>query len=67
LFLDQEGLELSDIAEAQTEAETIARELSDDLILDVGSAKTNAVEVAGSASNILFSVLMRGSTQPISI
>jgi hypothetical protein len=67
LHPDREGIELPDIAEAQAEAEKIARELSDDLILDVGSAEANAVEVAGSASNILFNVLMCGPIQPVSI
>jgi len=67
LLLDQEGLELSDIVEAQAEAENIARELSGDLLLDVERAEVNAVEITGTARNVLFSVLMCGSTQLISI
>ncbi len=67
LLLDQEGLELSDIAEAQAEAENIARELSDDLLFDVERAEVNAVEVTDTARNVLFSVLICGSTQLISI
>ena len=67
LLPDREGIELPDIVEAQAEAETIARELSDSLLLDVERAEANAVEVTGAARNVLFSVLMCGSTQPISI
>lgn len=61
LLSDRDGIEMPDIAEARAEAERIASELGDDLILNIDNVGTSAVEVTDPANKLLFTVAMRGS------
>lgn len=60
LLPDRDGIEMPDIAEARAEAERIAWDLGDDLILNIDNVGTSAVEVTDPANKLLFIVVMRG-------
>jgi len=64
LLLDQNGIELNDIVEVRAEAEKIARELAEDIILDFDCEGANAVEVTSNSNRNLFRVMMRRPKEP---
>ena len=64
LFLDQNGVEMNDIVEVRVEAEKIASELAEDLILDFECAGANAVEVTNNSHRSLLRVMMRRPKEP---
>lgn len=64
LFLDQNGVEMNDIVEVRVEAEKIASELAEDLILDFECAGANAVEVTSNSNKSLLRVMMRRPKEP---